>query len=132
MIDKSRDARQDLGVQKFINNNGIGAHQYPTGFGKTTVAIKTIKRFSSTKDIDVVVPTIVLKNQWEEIIKKTFLGLRSIRVFVVNTYITEKRKCSLLILDVAHRFSNADADYFSTVITNCSFEYIQCLSASYS
>jgi superfamily II DNA or RNA helicase len=56
------------------------------------------------KIIDVVVPTILLKKQWEEILAKE---LPTASVFVIKTYLTLGRKPNLLILDEMHNYAAA-------------------------
>jgi superfamily II DNA or RNA helicase len=68
-----RTARQILGLKKWSADNFKGIAEYPTGFGKTYTAIMAIKGMIVKKDIKsclVVVPTIELKSQWEEELKK--------------------------------------------------------------
>ena len=110
-----------------------GALAACTGFGKTRVGMNITKRLKPEETVYVVVPTINLKNQWEELINLNKL-VNKITVFVVNTYVSltdEERVCSFLILDEAHRYSNEDARYFSTVIDKTSFKWCLTLSATY-
>lgn len=128
MIDELRDKRQDEGINKVINNGGVGAICWPTGLGKTTGAIKFIKRFNKDKLIHVVVPTLELKVQWE----REIVGLSNkIEIYVINTYLTEHRICDLLISDEAHKISNITAKVFSKLLEICTYKYILCMSATY-
>lgn len=132
LLDNSRDIRQDKAVNIFIDNvkNGGkgGAFEFPTGFGKTTCAVKIIGKLKPGNLVHVVVPTQELKVQWEKVVSGKFLN---VHIYVVNTYVQIKRKCDLLILDEAHRYSNQSALVFNKVLTVCEFEMVLALSATY-
>ena len=99
---ETKTKRQLEIVQKWISNNCLGGIVCPTGFGKTRTAILCIKylntEMKALKTI-VVVPTIVLKSQWEEELK---IQEAKADVYVINTASKTKLKCDLLILDEAH------------------------------
>lgn len=133
MFDVERDKRQDEGINKIINNITKGfsrgaAVEYPTGWGKTTFAFKFTKRFNKEKLIHIVVPTAALQLQW---IEKTSEIENIVEVFIINTYIKEKRKCGLLIGDEGHRYSNEESNHFNKLLEVCDYEYILILSATY-
>jgi len=110
-----------------------GALAACTGFGKTRVGLNITKRLNPEELIHVIVPTINLKEQWEELIIEHEIK-NTIKVYVINTYVNlpaEERSCSFLLVDEAHRISNEDAVYFSTLIDKTSFKWILCLSATY-
>lgn len=110
-----------------------GAMEACTGFGKTTVSMNIVNRLSTNESVHVIVPTINLKGQWEGVIEKRNY-LHDIKVFVVNTYLNlpeQERNCSFLILDEAHRYSNQDAELFSTVLDKSSFKWCLPLSATF-
>lgn len=87
-------------------NGGNGIVEAGTGTGKTFLALKIIikaLKHYSTWDIDIVVPRVPLKAQWEKHLKAH--GLDHIEVFVINTYVKEKRDCDLRILDEIHNYA---------------------------
>jgi len=110
-----------------------GALAACTGFGKTRVGLNITKRLNPDETVHVIVPTLNLKTQWENLVIEHELQ-NPIKVYVVNTYVSltkEERMCSFLILDEAHRYSNEDALYFSTVIEKTVFKWCLTLSATY-
>jgi superfamily II DNA or RNA helicase len=136
IIDQNRLARQNLAINKFIGHIESGHRgavlEMPTGFGKTYLAFLSIKRFKNLdKIIHIVVPTIVLKEQWEKSIREELPEYKNIEVFVINTYVSIPRFCSYLIIDENHRAANEDAIVFIKVIDNCTFEYLLGLSAKF-
>jgi superfamily II DNA or RNA helicase len=99
-----------------------------TGFGKTTVGLITIKDMNSRhpkRTTHVVVPTIELKNQWEKEIFEW--SLSNVEVFVINTYITDSRRCNLLILDEIHRYGSF---MFQNVFVVSKYNFILGLTAT--
>lgn len=121
-----------------------------TGFGKTFIAIMSIKDMNERhpeRSTIVVVPTTKLKEDWtrsEQVfnekgelifdfghIKK--FGLLNVQVFVVNTYVKyQDWECDLLILDEAHHYASRDAMLFSQVVTKTKFKFGMGLSATLS
>lgn len=119
-----------------------------TGFGKTFIAIMTIKDMNQRKPDRtsiVVVPTTKLYDDWtrkepvynakgEMILEVGHIlkhGLQNVRVFVVNTYVKYVNySCDLLILDEAHHYASVDADKFNKVITITNFRFGLALSAT--
>lgn len=144
--------RQKLVIQRWVANLKItkgGILEATTGFGKTFVAIMLIKDMNirhPDRTTIVVVPTTKLKNDWEGYWYKDDLGnklwkpghieihqLKSVQVFVVNTYVKyTKWKCDLLILDEAHHYAGVDAQFFSSVISITEFRFGLGLSATIS
>ena len=64
----TRDERQDLSVQKWVNNKCNGIINACVGYGKTRVALLAIKRFinkNPSKKVLVIVPNEPLVKQWE-------------------------------------------------------------------
>ena len=132
----SRDVKQDKIVEDVVNlykQEVLGAIIIAcTGFGKTTCGFKIVKRFNKDLTTHVVLPTIALKDQWEEGIVNRQLP-HNIKAFVINTYLAMtdvERQCDLLILDEIHRYSNDDAILFNTVIERTSFSQVLGLSAT--
>ncbi len=125
-----RNQRQDLSVQKWLDNKGRGLAILPTGFGKTRVAMKIISRFKDkhpTFRAIVIVPSDYLKIQWTK--ELTQFGIEDVTdVYIVNTAITLKdTKCNLLIADEVHMFCSVN---FITVFDVIRHTYFLGLSAT--
>lgn len=126
----TRDERQALCIERWKELNGHGTIVAATGFGKTRVAINTIKWLQIKHPeirIIVVVPTTVLQEQWMDNMKANGCLLDNIQVYVINSVIKEKHDCDLLILDEAHRYP---ATSFSQVFQQVKYKMIQCLTAT--
>lgn len=97
----SRDERQAIGVQRWVDNKLRGSLVYCTGFGKTRTAIMCMKRFLAKnpgKSVIIVVPTDALQRQWladlaEQKVPKVY------QVLIINTVVRKEWNCDLLILD---------------------------------
>ena len=124
-----RSKRQEGIVNKWRDVGGRGTLLAATGFGKTWTAIMAAKRMKE-KDhncrIVVVVPTINLKQQWQQELKKAKLT-RNSQVFVINTAYKQLIGCDLLILDEIHEFGG---DKFSSIFDNIDYKFILGLSAT--
>ena len=86
-------------AQSFFHGTFVGA----TGFGKSRVgleAIKLLRRDDISRKVIVVVPTIVLKEQWEKLLISIKQNTHT-EVYVINSIINNglRNNCSLLILD---------------------------------
>ena len=102
----TRDERQEISINKWKTAKGLGLMLLPTGFGKTIVAIKIIKKIKAKKgevNVLIVVPSDYLKQQWESILKKHNCDDVS-TVLIINTAIKARRNCDLLIADEVHMF----------------------------
>lgn len=125
----SRDERQDLGIEKWKKAKGKATCLYPTGFGKTRVAMKTITRLLAQKSslkVIVIVPTDNLKEQWTlELVDRGLF--ESVDVYVVNTAIKRDLKCNLLIVDEVHMMV---AETFSAIFTKIQYNYIMCMTGT--
>ncbi len=100
--DSSRTKRQIKGVDRHEAAGFIGAIVSYTGFGKTRgIALRTIER-CKPESLIVAVPSINLKEDWEELLSKSDYKYE---VVVVNTLIKNTYKCDLLIVDEIHRFA---------------------------
>lgn len=155
VIDQNKHDRQKKGMSLWIAAIKLSFAKaatllYPTGFGKTFVAIMVIKDMLSRRPertTIVVVPTTNLLQAWtgywskeEETGKKVWIpghidnhGIPkdSIRVFVINTYTTYTNwECDLLILDEAHHYFSYNAKYFSTAISITKYKFGLALSAT--
>lgn len=108
----SRDERQSLGVQKWVNAKCRGTWCWSTGVGKTIGAIKAIKLFltkNKNKKIVIIVPTESLKVQWIQVLSKHGLYYET-TVEIINSAIKINDKVDFIILDEAHRYA-ADSFY---------------------
>lgn len=120
----TKSERQEIGVQKIKNNNFNGLLVYATGFGKSWTAMLIIKEYLIVNPdavINIVVPSIKLKNQW---VSDYTFSYPNIKVYVINSYVSINRKCDLLIVDEIHKVSNIDSEHFSkiferTIYSNC-------------
>ena len=123
-----RTARQILGLRRWRESNFCGIAEYPTGFGKTYTAIMAIKGMIPKKDIKsclVVVPTLELKSQWEEELKKNKVTIA--KVMVINSAIKAIHNVDMLVLDEIHRYA---AESFRNIFSVVTCEYILGLTAT--
>jgi superfamily II DNA or RNA helicase len=125
MINSQKIKRQTQFVDKWSRQyRGNGTGQFPTGFGKTYCAIQAIKRIiEKHKFINclIIIPTQVLKLQWERILnteifenkeiyyfKNTEKPNINIEVCIINSAIKNNKyynnNYDLLILDEIHRY----------------------------
>jgi superfamily II DNA or RNA helicase len=128
-IDADRDADQRSFIDRWKSNGWKGSISAVTGYGKTRIgllAAAEVNREVPGKAIEVVVPTLVLKAQWEAHIHQ--YGLHNVEVFVINTYIQQKHQPFLLILDEIHRYGS---EQFSKVFIQASYRAILGLTASF-
>lgn len=104
-----------------------------TGFGKTEIGIKAIRRIRAKTNapITIVVPTLFLQKNW---IKRTS-QFSNVHVYVINTYTNLEnlgliREGMLLILDEAQTALNEESENFSKTLSISSFPFKLILSAS--
>lgn len=121
---KDRTPRQVVAIDKLEQNNWIGTITAYTGFGKTRgLALRAIDRYKPTSLI-VAVPFIILKEDWELLLKDyTF----NYQVIVVNTLIKKKYACDMLIVDEVHKFG---AETFINTFKVVKYNKLLCLTAS--
>ena len=126
----TRDERQTIGIQKWINNKCRGTLEWCTGTGKTRAAIKGIKSFLSTnknKKVVVIVPTEHLKVQW--LIELNKFGLiQLVSVEIINSAVKLKSQIDLLVLDEVHRIASST---FYEVFTQRTPKLVLGLSATF-
>ena len=128
MENLDRTTRQLEGLKKWRDRNFRGIAQYPTGFGKTYTAIMGIRgmiKKAGIKSVLVVVPTIELKKQWEQELKKNRIKIAT--VLVINTAIKSNHQVDFLILDEIHRYA---ADTFRKIFKRAAYKYIMGLTAT--
>jgi superfamily II DNA or RNA helicase len=85
------------------------------------MCILAIKRFNPNKIVHIVVPTIVLQSQWNDLLKDN--NVLNAKVYVINSYVATPQKCDLLIIDELHRATNEAAFYFSSLLNNTVCDY---------
>lgn len=127
----NRDERQNEGIKKWKLTKGRATCLYPTGFGKTRVALKTLQRVHErNKDKGVtcivIVPTENLQTQWQSLLEEWELD-KITTVYVVNTAIKRDLTCDLLIVDEVHMMV---ADTFSAIFTRIKYKHILCLTGT--
>lgn len=97
----TRTERQNLAIEKWKAYKCKGTIVAATGVGKTTIALMAIGRVLKKYPeiiVRIIVPTVVLKSQWEEKIE-SFQLEGNIQVLVLNTAARTPFKCDFLVLD---------------------------------
>ena len=129
--------RQLRAVVKWMKTKGRGTIEAATGVGKTLMALIILVKFFK-KDVTklryggkvlIVVPTLVLKTQWEGLLSNLNL-LTKVEVQVINTVALSKgyaRYVDLLIIDEVHLMA---ADQFRNVFDRVSYTWILGLTAT--
>lgn len=128
MSDISRDVRQDQGIERWKAVKGKGTCLYPTGFGKTMMALKVIRRLRAQRSdvtVIVIVPSEALQLQWNRELTK--FGLEGVTVLIINTAIKSEYTCDLLVVDEVHLMV---ADSFSKVFNCVHYKVILCLTGT--
>ena len=132
----SRTIWQKEVINKWIHNcKAKGYCSIATGVGKTYIAVLAIKLCNEKhpdKNINVVVPTLVLAEAWTDE-KKGHIklhGLKNVNIYVINSYVKEQQNCALLIIDETHVATGSKSKTFNTVIERTKFHWILCLSAT--
>lgn len=101
-VDKSsRDIRQEQCIQNWKKAKGHATCECATGFGKTRIGLLIIQKIlnlAPEKRILIVVPTILLREQWIQQIDEWGFSFNC-EVQVINTVITRDWNVDLLIID---------------------------------
>ena len=130
---------QTKGFRVWVDDFGArGIFKWATAVGKTRLAthhaIPRMNIVAPSFTTHVVVPKEFMKEDWDGTKRnKGYIrenNLKNVEVFVINTYVTMRHHCDLLIIDEAHRASNEDAEYFSKVLDRSGAKYVMCLTAS--
>jgi len=126
----TRDERQIQSLNAWAIQGYQGCLQAVTGFGKTRVAmmaLRGLKKKSLIESATVTVPTIVLKEQWEQELQS--FELSDFTKVVVNNTAAMKPEdfaCGLLICDEVHTVPTETRD----VILDIPHQYFLGLSAT--
>ena len=126
----SRDERQAESVRKWLKAKGRGTLECCTGYGKTRCAFNIIKkvltRYPNIR-IWVVVPTELLKKQWEKLIEENQLQF-SVEVYIINSAAKNGGQCDFLIIDEIH---TAGANLLIQVFETIKYKLILGLTATF-
>lgn len=126
----SRDIRQEQCVKAWLRSKGKGCIVASTGFGKSRVGLLIIQKILNnypTQRILIVVPTTLLKEQWEQQIDSWGFSLNC-DIQVINTVIKQSWACDLMIIDEIQRVS---ADTFKEVFNTVKYKYVLGLTATF-
>lgn len=126
----TRTERQILGVNKWKESNGRATLCWATGCGKTNgacIAINRVLKIAPDTIIKIIVPTKVLKDQWNKVINKLNIS-GNIEILIINSAIKKKFKCNFLIIDEVHKVAS---ELFSKLFLNCNPRLILGLTATY-
>ena len=134
ILEPGRLKRQEEIAGKWRKALGRGTVEAVTGFGKTTVGLlvceKVVAAFAKKNQVPVVkviVPTIFLKEQWEEKLIAWELD-EFVTVWVINSFVlTHREPCDLLIVDEIHRYTG---DVFGRVFRTCRYQWCLGLTAT--
>lgn len=134
-IQESRLERQNEIIENWKEVKGRGTLVACTGFGKTYVALTIMSRMGRAKPnvtFQVVVPTIFLKEQWEDRIEKLPIKPGRITIDVVNGLVQEYsgspvRAADVLILDEIHKYGGP---VFSKVFDAVDYDRVLGLTAT--
>lgn len=126
----TRDERQNESVNKWIKTKGHATVVGCTGFGKTFVGIKAIKRLRKRYpelNVLILVPTSALKAQWVEILTEQEV-IKNTSVQVMMGASQRKAECDLLIIDEAHR---VNSEVLSNIFKVVKYKSILGLTATF-
>lgn len=126
----TRDERQDLSVQKWINSKCNGIINACVGYGKTRVALLAIKRFvnkNPSKKVLIIVPNEPLVKQWESQILEWNFSYNC-EVKTMNSAAKESNiNTDLLIIDEVHKALAATLIRIFEVVK---YKMLLCLTAT--
>ena len=126
----SRDERQAECIKKWFNSKGKGTLECCTGFGKSRCALiiinKLLKRYPQMR-IWIVVPTELLKKQWEKHVESYSLQL-NVEVLIINSAAKNGGQCDFLIIDEIH---TAGANLLFNVFQSVKYKLILGLTATF-
>jgi len=129
-LQKNRSKRQELCIDNWKQAGGRATVVAATGFGKSRLAIIAIQRFlkkNHGRKIVIIVPTDVLKKQWDTVLYQYKLVL-NVEVKIINSAIKENLSCDFLILDEIHRYNS---ESFKAIVENTNYQLLLGLTATY-
>lgn len=127
-----RDKEQEIGVEQILKEKKLTLEN-PTGFGKTTIALKAIKKIlfdNCYYSVTVIVPSTDLVGRWREAIEETLPHYEDcFRVVTIQNlaYHKESINCNIVVLDEVHEMYTEDR---LSLILNFNCEYLIALSAT--
>ena len=141
---------QTQAIRNWIENKGQGYVEAPTGSGKTFLGLKLIEKESLSPFL-IIVPTVELKEQWKQRIRKYFpdavvQGIgggekyagfintlepisRKVIVAIINSVRQKQLEVKTLILDEIHHYTQL-AKVNHLIWNNTSWKYVLGLSAN--
>ena len=97
----TRTERQNLAIDRWKQAGCRNCIVGVTGVGKTRIALMAIRRFfnkNPDKKVVVVVPTLILQDQWKDEVKN--FGIEEpVEILVLNTASKKEFECDFLIID---------------------------------
>ena len=125
----TRNERQRMSAQKWLDNKGRGSIVGATGYGKTRIAINLLTKLREkypNLSILVIVPTDVLKKQWITQLTMNDVVF-NVQVEIVNTVVKHSWNCDILVIDEIHHLGST---LFSTVFEKVKYRKILGLTAT--
>lgn len=126
----SRTERQELGVQRWVDNKLCGTLDWATGVGKTRGGMMGISRFlkkNPTKTVLIVVPSEPIQKQWIQEVADWNLtsqcSVKTMRDTSSNEY-----TCTLLVIDEIHKIG---APTLLNIFKNVHYNIILGLTATF-
>lgn len=141
---------QKQALRSWVQNNGQGVVESPTGAGKTYIGLKLIEKEKLSPFL-IIVPTVELKEQWKQQIRRYYpdaiikgigggekfngftntldFSNRKVVVAIINTIRKEKLNFKTLIVDEIHH-STILAPVNYEIWNNIKTKYVLGLSAS--
>jgi superfamily II DNA or RNA helicase len=133
-----KDLIQDDAIHQWLSApyKGQGIIEAFTGFGKTILTLKAIKRYRikfPKELITLIVPTFALKDDW--IKHFASINLQNYMVKVINGYVLNgqdeiQHTCGLLVIDEVHNVLGKNALYFNKTISKTNFKFFLGLTAT--
>jgi len=127
-FDMSRYIKQLRSIIYWKRKKGRATVNFSGGVGKTLIGIITIKKMQKknyTRTAIVVVPTTPLKKQWLTELEK--YNINNVQVIVINTALTTKLSCDLLILDEVHLYASKER----IKVFNITYKWVLGLTGTY-
>lgn len=126
----TRDDRQKLSCKRWVEAGGRATVCATTGYGKTRIAtmiIQSLYKRNPQLNVLVIVPTEVLKEQWQlELAKNKLFAI--CKVEIINTVIKNIYEVDLLVLDELHAYASEGAITLFEVVK---YKYVLGLTATF-